>query len=248
VRLSRLKELDLGSFNTHFGLCLGGGLAVILAAVGLSKELGAWHWAVLVVGIVGILAGLLGLMLNAWRAWRPSAAIPAAPVLEVRQGTESRYRFQPPGRQQDHWFHHRIGLYNRGAVAAGNVHVRLENITSRPRDGQFRGNYPYLVPAVSNLDDLTTGHRINPADELLFEIAQSWTTEHDGGRRIVAGVDRTQDDIGHHWDIRLEFQIDEQWEMHYSVSADNVAPVQFRVVMTASGYDIRCELAGAAPA
>jgi hypothetical protein len=44
---------------------------VILAAVGLSKELGLWLWAVLVLGVVGAIAGLLGLGLDLWRAWRP---------------------------------------------------------------------------------------------------------------------------------------------------------------------------------
>jgi hypothetical protein len=71
MHLSRLKEIDLGSFNTHLGLCLGGGVAVILTAVGLSKELGPWLWAVLVLAVVGTIAGLLGLALDMWRAWRP---------------------------------------------------------------------------------------------------------------------------------------------------------------------------------
>ncbi len=72
MRFRRLKEVNLGSFNTHLGLALGGGLAVILAAVGLSKELGPWLWLVLVLGIIGTFAGLAGLALDAWRAWWPS--------------------------------------------------------------------------------------------------------------------------------------------------------------------------------
>jgi hypothetical protein len=56
-----LGNLNMGSLNTHLGIALGGGLAVILSAVGLTKELGPWLWVVLVLGLIGVLAGLLGI-------------------------------------------------------------------------------------------------------------------------------------------------------------------------------------------
>src|SRR5258708_15933566 len=43
MRFRGLKEVKLGSFNTHLGLALGGGLAVILAAVGLSRDVQDQH-------------------------------------------------------------------------------------------------------------------------------------------------------------------------------------------------------------
>lgn len=62
MRFARwLGKLDMGSTNTHLGITLGGGLAVILSAFGLSKELGPWLWVVLILGLVGVVAGLLGL-------------------------------------------------------------------------------------------------------------------------------------------------------------------------------------------
>src|SRR5258708_20529647 len=72
MRFRRLKEVNLGSFNTHLGLALGGGLAVILAAVGLSKELGPWLWLVLGLGINGTFAGSACFALSACHAWLPS--------------------------------------------------------------------------------------------------------------------------------------------------------------------------------
>src|SRR5258708_39621003 len=85
MRFRGVKEVNLGSFNTHLGLALGGGLAVILAAVGLSKELGPWLWRVLVLGIIGPFAGRAGLALDAPRAyWTSTPAFKAEQAPDIQ--------------------------------------------------------------------------------------------------------------------------------------------------------------------
>jgi Immunoglobulin-like domain of bacterial spore germination len=71
----RLREVNLGSFNTHLGLVLGGGLAVIVSALAISRELGPWFWVLMALGILGTTAGVSGMVLDGWRAWRPTASV-----------------------------------------------------------------------------------------------------------------------------------------------------------------------------
>ena len=63
-----LDRANLGSFNTHLGLVLGGGVAVILGVFGLGKTaLGILFGPLIVLGVVGVIAGLAGVALDARR-------------------------------------------------------------------------------------------------------------------------------------------------------------------------------------
>jgi hypothetical protein len=65
-----LDRVNLGTFNTHLGLVLGGGIAVVLGVFALGRiALGILFWPLILLGVLGVVGGLLGMTLDGWRAW-----------------------------------------------------------------------------------------------------------------------------------------------------------------------------------
>jgi hypothetical protein len=78
----------------------------------------------------------------------------------------------------------RIGIYNTGNLVADNVSVKLISINPRPRDSMYGADFPY--PLFTSTGNEVV--RINPGDEELFAVAQSWLSSEN--KVIVAGLNK----------------------------------------------------------
>src|SRR6266436_3373567 len=71
--------------------------------------------------------------------------------------------------------YYRINVFNSGTQVAHNTQVSLLSITPTPRSRMFRAEFPYRVTRATARDKLDLEPCvINPKQEELFEIAQSW--------------------------------------------------------------------------
>ncbi len=138
---------------------------------------------------------------------------------------------------------YRIGLFNGGEEAIYNLQVSLCQIDPVPRGMIYRADFPYRVTRVTGLDALDLqGCIINPKDEVLFEIAQSWVTGPPDNRLIVNRIDTKRPN-----DSYLEIHRDERWSLRYRVSGANCLPHAFALAMAPRGETLSVYLENGNP-
>lgn len=124
---------------------------------------------------------------------------------------------------------YKIGVYNNSAqIASHNVHLRLMDISPRPKELHAPA-FPYGVTRANvgeDEQDLKPSV-LNPKSEELFEIAQSWISGGDN-RLIVNRID-TKPALKRAIGGAFQIHPDEHWRLHYRVSSANHAPLDFFV-------------------
>jgi hypothetical protein len=131
--------------------------------------------------------------------------------------------------------HHRVGIYNRSSVSAENVEVFLTLISPRPLSLLFPADYPYRVRRESSPVVETSGCRINPAQEELFEFAKSYLSS--GMGVVVDGMD-TKNERGKN---PIPFEKNEYWHLKYKVTCANADLESVVFIVRRMGDDIVVE-------
>jgi hypothetical protein len=157
--------------------------------------------------------------------------------LEIRFGQRPPYIIEGAGVTQ-----YRVGIYNRGPAMTTNAALHLLDLSPTPKaPGMFRGDFPYRVTrAVAKyLLDLEPC-QINPEQEELFEVAQSWVTGQPDNRLMVNRIDTK-------WpldklDGYIGIERDEEWRCDYRVSIANGDAIDFSLVMAPRGDTLSVDL------
>ena len=111
-----------------------------------------------------------------------------------------------------------MGIYNGGSVVAENVEVFLTLVTPRPLCVLFPADYPYRVRRESSPAVETSGCRINPLHEELFEFAKSYVSSDMNVR--VDGMD-TKNERGKN---PIPIEKNEYWHLKYKITCANAEP------------------------
>jgi hypothetical protein len=125
---------------------------------------------------------------------------------------------------------YRIGIYNAGEIAADNVLVRLIDINPRPRYSKYTADFPYPLFTSNGNESV----RINPHDEQLFSLAQSWQSSD--GRIIVDGINRK---IWMQPYTEVAIEKDELWKLRVRVTAANAKAKEVELKMSPAFRAVR---------
>jgi hypothetical protein len=125
-----LDRINLGSFNTHLGVALGGGLAVILSAFLGIATLGIWFSPIIGLGVLGLLSGLAGMAVDAWRS------IGGVQPKQKTESTDGRNALRVR-LDREEWF----GFQHRARILAIEVSIRNRTSTDIRFDGTSWRNH-----------------------------------------------------------------------------------------------------------
>ncbi len=196
--------------------------AVALAAATLIFSVAAnkLEWPPVIAAIALIFSGMaiIWVIVDSVRSVTPHSEF----EIRFSQGEPYRLERLPYG-------HIRFELYNSWSIAAENVKVFLKEITPKPRDSNFRADYPFRVRrhSESSVAD-GDGCRVNPRNKELFEILKFWISSE--LRLMVDGIDTKR--VGNLGWFGIEEG--EQWQMKYEITCASRDP-------QALVFSARCE-------
>jgi hypothetical protein len=197
-----------------------------------------WGWALLLLIPLGIAVQKLQSNEETARKTREKTAVQ---VLEPRYNN-NLFRYRHPRDNAPWTIQHRLGIFNLAEHDIRHVRLHLTSMTPRPRNvlNDLHPVIPYRPPLLSG-GDASIGITLGPRTEELWVLGYtSASTGSDGSLNAGGFAPPDQRWRGLYWQV----DPNERWRFSYEITADDVPPVRFSIVLYAEAGQLRLDLEG----